>query len=66
MKRVINFSGGKTSALMTILLKPTEDDLVLFGRIEQHAKRLLEGEEEEAVCEAAEAVMAAVAAAKKK
>ena len=39
MKRVINFSGGKTSALMTILLKPTEDDLVLFtdtGR--EHAK----------------------------
>jgi len=30
MKRVINFSGGKTSALMTILLKPTEDDIVLF------------------------------------
>lgn len=30
MKRVINFSGGKTSALMTILLNPTEDDIVLF------------------------------------
>lgn len=30
MKRVINFSGGRTSALMTILLKPTEDDLVIF------------------------------------
>ena len=30
LKRVINFSGGKTSALMTILLKPTEDDIVLF------------------------------------
>lgn len=30
MKRVINFSGGKTSAYMTILLKPTEDDIVLF------------------------------------
>jgi hypothetical protein len=30
MKRVINFSGGKTSALMTILLKPTENDIVLF------------------------------------
>jgi len=30
MKRVINFSGGKTSALMTILLKPTVDDIVLF------------------------------------
>jgi 3'-phosphoadenosine 5'-phosphosulfate sulfotransferase (PAPS reductase)/FAD synthetase len=30
MKRVINFSGGKTSALMTIILKPTEDDIVLF------------------------------------
>jgi hypothetical protein len=30
MKRVINFSGGKTSALMTILLKPTEEDIVLF------------------------------------
>ena len=28
--RVINFSGGKTSALMTILLKPTEQDIVLF------------------------------------
>jgi len=28
--RVINFSGGKTSALMTILLKPTEEDIVLF------------------------------------
>jgi len=28
--RVINFSGGKTSALMTILLKPTQDDIVLF------------------------------------
>jgi len=30
MIRVINFSGGKTSALMTILLKPTKDDIVLF------------------------------------
>lgn len=30
MKRVINFSGGKTSAYMTILLKPTPDDIVLF------------------------------------
>jgi hypothetical protein len=30
MKRVINFSGGKTSALMTILLEPTEEDIVLF------------------------------------
>lgn len=30
MKRVINFSGGKTSALMTILLKPTDNDIVLF------------------------------------
>lgn len=30
MNRVINFSGGKTSALMTILLKPTDDDIVLF------------------------------------
>lgn len=30
MKRVINFSGGKTSALMTILLKPAVDDIVLF------------------------------------
>jgi len=30
MVKVINFSGGKTSALMTILLKPTEDDIVLF------------------------------------
>jgi hypothetical protein len=30
LKRVINFSGGKTSALMTILLKPTNDDIVLF------------------------------------
>jgi hypothetical protein len=30
MKRVINFSGGKTSALMTILLKPTQNDIVLF------------------------------------
>lgn len=28
--RIINFSGGKTSALMTILLKPTDDDFVLF------------------------------------
>lgn len=28
--RVINFSGGKTSALMTILLKPTDEDIVLF------------------------------------
>lgn len=30
MKRVINFSGGKTSAYMTLLLKPTPDDIVLF------------------------------------
>ncbi|WP_113636074.1 phosphoadenosine phosphosulfate reductase domain-containing protein [Nubsella zeaxanthinifaciens] len=30
MKRVFNFSGGKTSALMTILAKPTDDDIVLF------------------------------------
>lgn len=30
MRRVINFSGGKTSAYMTILLKPTADDIVLF------------------------------------
>lgn len=30
MKRVINFSGGRTSALMTILLNPTENDIVLF------------------------------------
>lgn len=30
MKRVINFSGGKTSALMTILLRPTPEDIVLF------------------------------------
>lgn len=30
MKRVIHFSGGKTSALMTILLKPTSDDIVMF------------------------------------
>jgi hypothetical protein len=30
MKRVINFSGGKSSALMTILLEPTPDDIVLF------------------------------------
>lgn len=28
--RVINFSGGQSSALMTILLKPTENDIVLF------------------------------------
>ncbi|QKJ28447.1 phosphoadenosine phosphosulfate reductase family protein [Mucilaginibacter mali] len=27
---MINFSGGKISALMTILLKPTPDDIVLF------------------------------------
>jgi PP-loop superfamily ATP-utilizing enzyme len=30
MKRIINFSGGKTSALMTIILKPTNEDIVLF------------------------------------
>jgi len=30
VQRVINFSGGKTSALMTILLKPTDNDIVLF------------------------------------
>lgn len=30
MKRVINFSGGKSSAYMTLMLKPTEDDIVLF------------------------------------
>lgn len=30
MQRVINFSGGQTSALMTILLQPTENDVVLF------------------------------------
>ncbi|SDG31940.1 Phosphoadenosine phosphosulfate reductase family protein [Pedobacter terrae] len=30
MKRVFNFSGGATSALMTILGKPTPDDIVLF------------------------------------
>jgi len=30
MIRVINFSGGKSSALMAILLKPTPDDIVLF------------------------------------
>lgn len=30
IKRVINFSGGQSSALMTILLKPTHDDIVLF------------------------------------
>lgn len=30
MKRVFNFSGGATSALMTILMKPTEKDIVLF------------------------------------
>jgi len=30
MIRVINFSGGHTSALMTILLKPTDKDIVLF------------------------------------
>lgn len=30
MHRIINFSGGKTSALMTILLKPTCEDIVLF------------------------------------
>jgi len=30
LTRVINFSGGKTSALMTILLKPTDKDIVLF------------------------------------
>lgn len=28
--RVINFSGGQSSALMTILLEPTPDDIVLF------------------------------------
>jgi hypothetical protein len=39
VRRVINFSGGKTSGLMTILLKPTKWDIVLFtdtGR--EHAK----------------------------
>ena len=30
MKRVINFSGGKTSGYMTLLLNPTPDDIVLF------------------------------------
>lgn len=30
MSRVINFSGGRSSAMMTILLKPTENDIVLF------------------------------------
>ena len=30
MKRVFNFSGGATSALMTILMKPTSDDIILF------------------------------------
>jgi len=30
LKRVINFSGGRTSAMMTILLKPTFEDIVLF------------------------------------
>ena len=35
MKRVINFSGGKTSALMTILLKPTDEDIVLFTDTER-------------------------------
>lgn len=30
MQRVFNFSGGRTSALMTILSKPTENDIVLF------------------------------------
>lgn len=30
MRRIINFSGGKSSALMTILLEPTENDIVLF------------------------------------
>lgn len=30
MTRVIHFSGGRTSAYMTILLKPTKDDIVLF------------------------------------
>jgi hypothetical protein len=30
MKRVINFSGGASSALMTILLKPTDNDIILF------------------------------------
>jgi hypothetical protein len=30
MTRVINFSGGRSSALMTILLKPTPDDIVIF------------------------------------
>ena len=30
MVRVINFSGGKSSAYMTLMLKPTESDIVLF------------------------------------
>lgn len=30
MRRIINFSGGKSSALMTILLKPTAEDIVIF------------------------------------
>lgn len=30
MQRVIHFSGGRTSALMTIMLNPTENDIVLF------------------------------------
>ena len=37
--RVINFSGGQSSALMTILLEPTDKDIVLFtdtGR--EHSK----------------------------
>jgi len=30
MVRVINFSGGKSSAYMTLMLEPTENDIVLF------------------------------------
>jgi 3'-phosphoadenosine 5'-phosphosulfate sulfotransferase (PAPS reductase)/FAD synthetase len=30
MTRVFNLSGGKSSAYMTILEKPTTDDIVLF------------------------------------
>ena len=30
MVRVINFSGGKSSAYMTLMLEPTADDIVLF------------------------------------
>lgn len=30
LPRVINFSGGRTSAYMTIMLNPTPDDIVLF------------------------------------